>query len=92
MGLHETLYSKPFILPSTNLPNATVIAQVDDDTTFGTLDSTMPSSEITSEISLDSEQIKVSPVFPLNLQVLPATPIPHDLYAILMVHHRKVQS
>jgi hypothetical protein len=67
LELHSTLYSQPFILPSTNLPNPMAITQVDEDTTFGTLDSTMPSSEITSEISLNSEQVKVSPPSPSSL-------------------------
>jgi hypothetical protein len=71
MGLHETFYSQPFILPPTTVPNPVSTPQVDDDTTFGTLDSTMPSSEITSEMSLNSEQVKVSPHPPSYPHVLP---------------------
>ena len=36
------------------------ITQVDDDTTYGSFNSTIPSSEMTSEMSLNSEQVKVS--------------------------------
>jgi len=60
MELHEKLYSRLFVLPPTNPVPA--MSQVED-TTFDTLDSTMPSSEMTSEISLDSEQVKVSSLF-----------------------------
>lgn len=60
MELHQTLYSRPFILPPTNpVPTASLL-DIEEGDTFGTFDSTMPSSEMTSEISLDSEQVKVS--------------------------------
>ena len=69
----------------TTVPTALGISQQqnsiegDTDTTFGTLDSTMVSSEMTSEVSVDYDQVKVR--FPLLLpssQIRPPTlhPVP----------------
>lgn len=66
VGLHKTLYSRPFVLPTT-VPTSQQKNSIEGDTdmTFDTLDSTMVSSEMTSEVSVDYDQVKVG--FPLVL-------------------------
>jgi len=63
IGLHDSLYSRPFSMPPLPLPaSAQTHTQSWDqsaDTTFASLDSTIPSSEIGSEASVDFEQVKV---------------------------------
>jgi hypothetical protein len=67
--LHQNLYSRPFVLPTSTPVLASVGAGVSQgqdllgDSTFGSLDSTMVSSEMTSEVSVDYDQVKVRLVF-----------------------------
>jgi hypothetical protein len=54
------------VLP-TSAPVLAAVSQQQDlmgDTTFGSLDSTMVSSEMTSEVSVDYDQVKVRLSFP----------------------------
>jgi hypothetical protein len=72
LELHETLYSRPFVLPTSAPVPATSgagVSQQDSmgDTTFGSLDSTMVSSEMTSEVSVDYDQVKVRLSLPSSI-------------------------
>jgi len=58
-----------------------------EDTTFDTLDSTMPSSEMTSELSLDSERVEVSSfLIPFRVIFL------HALFLVLRIYPYDVMS
>jgi hypothetical protein len=66
MALHDTLYSRRFIVPP--LASVTQATQsqssgvdISASSTFASLASTMPSSEIGSEASVDYDQVKVRP-------------------------------
>jgi hypothetical protein len=59
---------------------------MEDGNTFDTLDSTMPSSEMTSEISLDSEQVKVS------LDIVSPFSQSHSLRSVILTSPQTYQS